>query len=315
MSFVINIVRYHQELKLEWDQFLLTCKKKHFMFNRDYMEYHQSKFSDHSLVFYNEKQKIVALLPANETGNELWSHQGLSFGGFMIDKNASCELVLSLFSSLREYMLKTGYKRLVYKCTPRTYETLPSDEELYALFINNALLFRRDCSVAIDMNEKPNYQKRRVRSIKKAIKNGLSVFEVQDLSPFWLVLEKVLEQKHDSTPVHTIDEICHLKKLFPNNIRCFVAMLDGKVMAGTLIYESDHVAHCQYLASSEEGRQLGALDLVLDHIINNEFKNSRYFDFGISNEQQGRYLNTGLIAQKEGFGARTIVHDFYEFTV
>lgn len=41
----------------------------------------------------------------------------------------------------------------------------------------------------------------------------------------------------------------------------------------------------------------------------------KYFDFGISNENNGRFLNRGLIAQKEGFGARTIVHDFYELSI
>lgn len=34
-----------------------------------------------------------------------------------------------------------------------------------------------------------------------------------------------------------------------------------------------------------------------------------YFDFGTSDED-GK-LNLGLIDQKEGFGARTVVHDHY----
>ncbi len=33
----------------------------------------------------------------------------------------------------------------------------------------------------------------------------------------------------------------------------------------------------------------------------------RYFDFGISTGQEGKYLNEGLIAQKEGFGGRVVV--------
>ena len=39
------------------------------------------------------------------------------------------------------------------------------------------------------------------------------------------------------------------------------------------------------------------------------------FDFGISTEQGGRYLNEGLIFQKEGFGARTVVYDTYELNI
>jgi hypothetical protein len=34
-----------------------------------------------------------------------------------------------------------------------------------------------------------------------------------------------------------------------------------------------------------------------------------HFDFGTADECDGRYLNRGLIDQKEGFGARAVVHD------
>ena len=37
----------------------------------------------------------------------------------------------------------------------------------------------------------------------------------------------------------------------------------------------------------------------------------KYFDFGISNEKQGKHINKGLNFWKEGFGARTITQDFY----
>ena len=32
-------------------------------------------------------------------------------------------------------------------------------------------------------------------------------------------------------------------------------------------------------------------------------------------KNEGRFLNAGLIAQKEGFGARAVVHDFYELEI
>jgi hypothetical protein len=37
----------------------------------------------------------------------------------------------------------------------------------------------------------------------------------------------------------------------------------------------------------------------------------RYFDFGTSNEQAGRYLNATLVAQKEGFGGRGVAYRCY----
>lgn len=50
---------------------------------------------------------------------------------------------------------------------------------------------------------------------------------------------------------------------------------------------------------------------LLSKLLNEVYVDRQYFDFGISNEEEGRYLNEGLVAQKEGFGARAVVHDFY----
>jgi len=54
------------------------------------------------------------------------------------------------------------------------------------------------------------------------------------------------------------------------------------------------------------------LDLVISTLIQETYKDKSYFDLGRSNQNGGRYLNMGLIAQKEGFGARAVVHDIYE---
>jgi hypothetical protein len=73
------------------------------------------------------------------------------------------------------------------------------------------------------------------------------------------------------------------------------------------------VVHTQYLAASTEGRQLDALSLLLAQLIEDTYADRRHFSFGISTEQQGQVLNAGLVAQKEYFGARAIVHDIYEW--
>ena len=60
---------------------------------------------------------------------------------------------------------------------------------------------------------------------------------------------------------------------------------------------------------------MGALDGLFDYLISQVYAAKSYFDFGISTEQGGRYLNEGLIFQKEGFGARTVVYDAYELKI
>lgn len=70
--------------------------------------------------------------------------------------------------------------------------------------------------------------------------------------------------------------------------------------------------HCQYISKLEQDDNLGSLDFLFQHLIQDKFAEKRFFDFGISNENQGRKLNKGLSYWKESFGAGTIVQDFYE---
>ena len=86
-------------------------------------------------------------------------------------------------------------------------------------------------------------------------------------------------------------------------------------MAGTLVYETAKVVHTQYISASPEGKAKGALDMLFDHLVNDVYVGSRYFDFGKSTEDGGRYLNESLIFQKEGFGGRGVCYDTYEWTV
>ncbi|ELY2739329.1 hypothetical protein SMC30_004428, partial [Cronobacter dublinensis] len=82
--------------------------------------------------------------------------------------------------------------------------------------------------------------------------------------------------------------------------------------AGVLVYDYGHLVHTQYMANTPQGRQIGALDYILYSLIEEIYTDKKYLSFGISTEDAGNFLNTGLIAQKEGFGGRAVVHDFYE---
>ena len=63
------------------------------------------------------------------------------------------------------------------------------------------------------------------------------------------------------------------------------------------------------MASSNKGREIGALDLVVATLLDKYRENKLYFDFGISIENNGACLNEGLIAQKESFGGRVCVYE------
>ncbi|MAK50894.1 GNAT family N-acetyltransferase [Marinobacter sp.] len=310
-----SVERYSKKQERLWNDFLEKTKNGHFMFNRRFSEYHADRFEDFSLIFYDEKGRIAALFPANLADDVCYSHQGLSFGGFLTTEKTSIQDVVSLFGSLTEYLKENSVSRLVYKPIPHFYHSLPAEEDLYALYRNGAKLIRRDVSSVIDLQQPIRYSKGRKWSVKKAKKEQISVVEKVDLSQFWLLLEHTLESRHEASPVHSLEEMQALRDAFPENIRLFVAEKDGQALAGALLFVNRDVVHTQYLANSAPGREMFALDHVLDYLIKDAFSESRYFSFGISTEDNGLYLNAGLAAQKEGFGARAVVHDFYEIDI
>jgi hypothetical protein len=165
----------------------------------------------------------------------------------------------------------------------------------------------------IDLSKKNSLSKLRKRSIQKGISNDFVIKEVADFEDFWgKILIPNLAKKHQAKPVHSLQEITKLKALFPENIRQFNVYENGIIIAGTTIFESSNVAHCQYISGDEIKNELGGLDLLFHHLITETFKNKLFFDFGISNENQGQKLNNGLSYWKESYGASTIVQDFYE---
>ncbi len=306
----MNVVRYEAHRKSEWDSFVARSKNGVFLFMRDYMEYHRDRFSDHSLLFY-EGSELIGLLPANQKDGTLESHGGLTFGGVVTDKAMTQPVMLDLFDVLVAYMQSHGIRSLLYKAIPRIYHTIPAEEDLYALFMQDAKLVRRDPSSAVDLGERLKYQRLRERRVRRARAEGLTVRESRDFRAMWSIVESNLSARYGVAPVHSAEEITALNQRFPDNIRLFCSYREDTLLAGAVIYGSRHVAHVQYGHASDAGKEIGALDIIYDHLINDTYRDKRYFDIGTSVTGQGRILNRGVMAQKEGFGGRTVVHDFY----
>ena len=309
----MEIRRYRREDKELWNSFVSKARNATFLFDRNYMDYHADRFDDNSFMFYH-KGKLKAVLPANVAGDTLYSHQGLTYGGLLLDKTATVEDVLECFDSLNSWLRENGISKVVYKALPWIYQQYPSEEDLYALTWKcKAQLISRDISSSIVIDNKLKFAESRKSGIRKALSLNIEVGESNDVDGFWHVLEDNLGNRYNAKPVHTASEMKLLMSRFPNNIRLYVAKMNGEIVGGTLIYVTPQVVHTQYISASVEGKKHGALDLLFDYIINKVYANCRYFDFGKSTEQGGAYLNEPLIFQKEGFGGRGVCYDWYQW--
>lgn len=309
----MEIRRYRREDKELWNSFVSKARNATFLFDRNYMDYHADRFDDNSFMFYH-KGKLKAVLPANVAGDTLYSHQGLTYGGLLLDKKATVEDVLECFDSLNSWLRENGISKVVYKALPWIYQQYPSQEDLYALTWKcKAQLISRDISSTIVVDNKLKFAESRKSGIRKALSLNIEVGESNDVDGFWHVLEDNLGNRYNAKPVHTASEMKLLMSRFPNSIKLYVAKMNGEIVGGTLIYVTPQVVHTQYISASVEGKKHGALDLLFDYIINKVYANFRYFDFGKSTEQGGAYLNEPLIFQKEGFGGRGVCYDWYQW--
>ena len=84
-----------------------------FLFDRNYMEYHSDRFIDHSLLFFQDS-KLLCLLPANVHEGILYSHEGLTFGGIISDRQMKVSFLLDVFDALSEHCKKEGIKRNLF---------------------------------------------------------------------------------------------------------------------------------------------------------------------------------------------------------
>ncbi len=311
---MIDIIRYIPEYKLEWDAFVKKSKNGVFIFCRDYMEYHRDHFEDHSLLFY-EDGNLIAAMPANSTNTKLISHEGLTFGGIVSDNIMCAEKMIGIFEALWEYMKKSGIHSFYYKAIPHIYHSIPSEEDSYAMFINRFKLVRRDLSSTIDMNNMLDFSKTKRQIIKKAQLNNITVGISQNYKEYFEIVAVRLDEKYNAIPTHSSTEMEYLANKFPENIKLYCAYHEGEMIGGVIIYISRNVVHSQYIAANETGMEYGCVAMILEQILAYYKNRIRYFDFGISTEKNGYYLNTGLVFNKESFGARSIVYDQYYYKV
>lgn len=314
-----------------WNECVRKTRQSSFLFEREFMDYHADRYRDASLFLLNKKEEPVALLPACVSRVDrlsVESHGGLTYGGLLLMPGAMTVCVGECLQACVAYYKSQGFKNLLYKPLPHIYHKYPAEEDLYWLFRFGAILKARAVSAVIDLRNAYTFSTLRQRKVKKACKSDmLRLHEGIDYLPqYWRILQNVLEKRHQTAPVHTFAEMQGLMQTFPERITLHVVTtpwaedgLDGQTpheeaVAGCILFHTDKVKHVQYIATNDKGRELGALDWLFANLISSCKDNASqtpYFDFGISTENNGQYLNEGLIFQKEGFGARAVCYDAY----
>ena len=305
-----KLVRYEKNMAKIWDEFVSLSWNGVFLFTRPFMDYHSHIFTDHSLLAYQEN-KLKAVFPANEKDEILYSHQGLTYGGWILAPRVPAEDLDNLFLMLENYAKENNFKEIQYKHKPLIFDKHLNDTDAWLLWKNGYELWRRDLSFIIDLKNFAGFARDKRYRLNKSSRNNLRLEEKGNINQFMELVKENLNRKYDTNPVHTPAEVALLQGRFPKNIFTLTVFQEENFLGGTLLFVDNDFIHTQYLHFNDEGRNLCAAEFLIDNLMQKYGSTKRYLSFGTSTEDNGKSLNIGLASFKEGFGASGVCHDFY----
>jgi len=311
----LQIIPYAPDAELAWDDCCAGAVNATLLHTRRFLGYHGDRFIDASTMIVDAGQ-VRGVFPAAQSPADpklVVSHPGATYGGVVHQGWLSGTRMLAALTALAAHYQSRGYQSLLYKVIPHIYASAPAQDDVYALFRLGAKRVRCDLSCALDLARRQPLDVQRRRGLKKAQKVVTLSRDPSHLGALWAVIADNLARKHGAKPVHSPAELALLMDRFPHHIALRCALIAGQVQAGVVVFKTSTVWHAQYIAASESAYTVSALDAVFDAVIQEaQLSGASYFDFGISNEQDGQVLNDGLYRFKSGFGGGGVAHEFYE---
>ena len=299
MRSLIQLIPYEPKFREAWGRVVEHSRNGTFLHHRGYIDYHADRFLDKSALFVRNNQ-VVAALPGTLKDDVLSSHAGLTYGGLIMPQKLHADEVIQILELIVDWGRSAGISRLMYKSVPHIYHRAPAEDDLYAISRMGGQLVRRDLSTSLSIDEvSARMSKGRRARVSKAARNGVRVQEGSDYPAFMRIATAELTAKYGLQPTHSAAELSLLASRFPENIKLLLGYLDGRILGGVVLYVTHTVCHVQYIASTDEGRMCGVVDLCIYEALSRYVGKKRWFDFGISTTGEGREVNFGLLMNKE----------------
>lgn len=321
----LTVIPYTPEQAAHWDDFVMNRSMNGtFLQTRRFLSYHpQGRFDDASVMVL-EGQEPMAVVPAarQTVDGGLWlrSHPGSTFGGPVISPLLlRAPRLVEMLEALDAFWA-ASYDAAELKITSDLFSTLPTDGLQYALYHAG---YTDELEIAAWLPlQKPydqlraDYSFNKRYDLKKCEKAGYRDAPITDaagLAAFYDLLCLNL-QKFDATPVHTLAE---LNDFVFDRLKDECAVLgvyndQNQLCAGAFLFcfAQANVLHTQYLATHPAAK--GVSTYLYDSVIRAALsRGCARVSFGTSTHDRGRVLNTGLIQNKEGYGALHSLNRIY----
>lgn len=323
----MRIERYNEARHQRWEDFIASSLNGTIMHTRTFLSYHPNgRFIDHSLLIWDERSKLAAVLPAAEIehGGQrvLQSHPGATYGGLVLERDSNLERNQAIVSAVVDYAAASCFSAIRMRTSERVYLQRHCEEIDAAYFRAGFVLEGRELSCAVHCSGRSAeqllaaYKVNARNAIHKSRREGVSARRTDAFADFWAILETNLHGSHGVRPTHTLEEILRLRALLgPDRLFLVGGFHQDTLISGSVVFVmNSRAAHTMYMAQNYAHQQLRSLNLVLHTVLSDcADRGLHYVNFGISSVPGtlGREMNYGLDAFKRSFQGEGVLRDLW----
>jgi len=330
-----NIVtlKYTHECEELWDDFVKNGVLGTIYHTRKFINYHpNNRFTDNSILLFKEDE-LICVVPACKKKQVIPGTTYNSDGDIIIDPDEFSTFNQKASTPYFSYLGATyGGPVFLKKYFQTRYVSIMIDKIMQ--YYNNEIEFRLanniyfednifmvysllgaklrmipEMSWYIKTNDEfiDNIQNKRNRSnLIKAIEDpSILCYKTLDDNKyklFYSILEKNLSDNHMSIPTHTLHELLLLKSILENNASLYIVEKDETMLGGVYVVKVTSV--CWYTFYISRNIDINNSSLAIPYLmytIANDAKKEgvKYLDYGITTEDRGKILNSGLADFKE----------------
>ncbi len=324
----VAIRLFEDGLQNEWDSFIAQESiNGNFLQSRRFLSYHpKNRFKDCSLLYYDKKNNLHALIPGalrEAEGKKIFvSHPGSTYGGIVFDKKmCSAKHIQAIIDELEQYLKDAAFDGIDMRFPPGFMWKQGASLMEYLLLFNG---YRESTELTTYIDYScykevilSNFSQGKRTNVNNCLKHGLVCRRLDSRSHIDALHGLLTDnlKKFNTKPVHSKDE---LWDLYNNRIPGETEILgvfdqDVLLAAGWIfLFKNMNVAHTQYLCASDECRRLSPMTFLYYSVIE-YFKAVKYdyLSWGISTENHGAVINWGLTESKESFGSMHDLHRSY----
>jgi hypothetical protein len=314
----MEISKFSERDRKHWEDFIVRANNGTIFHTQDFLDYHPAgRFKNHHLII-TERSNIIALFPAVEKDTTIISHQGASYGGFVLKDDLGIHTIYLMVEHVVEYFKARRYEKIILTQPPLIYYRNPNQYIDFALMKNNFSYLKRDVTAVIPLDvAEPlaTFHGDARRSTKKAIREGVKVMFTDDYAGFYDILKHNLGMRHNVTPTHSLDELNKLKSMFPKDILLFGAFIKERMVGGMVLFITNpRVILAFYISHDEKYQNYRPVNLLFYEVIKwGRNQGYKYLDLGTFTLNMTP--NWGLGRFKENFAARGFLRDTYQWMV